>query len=164
MHQDVQRTEAFFDLLEEFGDALDLADVSFDDQRTPPERFDLTRGFLGRRPVAEEVDDHVRAVPCEVQRDGASDAASGAGYEGDLVLEWGHGIHLWGCVLGEYISSFMAAWVCKKEDPREEGLQGCGTNNYLETLDEQSQNEQDKSDEDQPEGIAGNCTDDADKA
>ena len=59
---------------------------------------DLFRGLGGRFLVHVEQHD-ARALACIARRDRAADAGAGAGDDGDVILQKGHGVSFWFCLL-----------------------------------------------------------------
>ena len=87
MDEDIQPAKFLFHFVEETVQVVQVAHVRLDQQGAAAQFLDLGGGLFGGSAVAEEVDDHVRAVAGEMQGDGAPDAASRAGDEGDPIPE-----------------------------------------------------------------------------
>ena len=97
--QHVDATEGTARLLDDRARRLEAADRHSTDRRRTAALLDLARRGFGefagtarsRALVRNIIDQHARAAPCQLERDGPTDAAPGSGHDGDLIVEFDDG-------------------------------------------------------------------------
>src|SRR5512136_1539423 len=93
MDKNIQTAEGLIGFVKEAVQVVQVAHICFDQQGTPAQFLDAGSGFFCGRTVAKEVDHHVRTVAGQMDGDGASDPASGAGDKGSLTQEREGSVH-----------------------------------------------------------------------
>jgi hypothetical protein len=90
IHQDIDVAEFHADGIHQAIDAGASGDVGLDGDTAAPEASDLRFGVLRVGGASPVIDRHIGACPGKCHRDGAADAAAGAGDQGDFALQIVH--------------------------------------------------------------------------